>query len=86
MSDLSAVPLTDLCLGQTRSSSASGRSKAVEHYEEVVVAKEARVTEEIALRKQTEQKTETVADTVRRTEVEIEDDRGNAVGKTARPG
>jgi uncharacterized protein (TIGR02271 family) len=47
-----------------------------EHGEEAVVSKEARVTEEVVLRKQDTERTEEVADTVRRTEVEIEDDRG----------
>jgi uncharacterized protein (TIGR02271 family) len=46
--------------------------------EEAVVAKEARVKEEIIVGKDTEERTETVSDTVRRTEVEIEDDRGAA--------
>jgi uncharacterized protein (TIGR02271 family) len=46
-----------------------------EHGEEAVVAKDVRVKEEIALRKDVEERTETVSDTVRHTEVEIEDDR-----------
>jgi len=45
------------------------------HREEPVVAKEARVKEEIVVRKEGEQRTETVRDTVRRSEVEVEDDR-----------
>ena len=49
--------------------------EAEEHAEEAVVAKEARVTEEISLRKEGTQHTETVHDTVRKTEVEVEDDR-----------
>jgi uncharacterized protein (TIGR02271 family) len=61
--------------------------EAVQHGEEAVVSKEARVTEEIALRKSVEQQTETISDTVRRTEVEVEDERGNSVGgKTNRVG
>ena len=43
--------------------------------EEAVVAKEARVVEEIDVSKHVESETETVSDTVRRTEVEIDDDR-----------
>jgi uncharacterized protein (TIGR02271 family) len=43
--------------------------------EEAVVAKEARVVEEVTLRKTAEERTETVRDTVRRTEVDVEDDR-----------
>lgn len=51
--------------------------EADEHREEAVVSKEARVVEEIALRKTAQQREETVSDTVRKTEVEIEDDRGS---------
>lgn len=46
-----------------------------EHAEEAVVSKEARVVEEINLRKDVETRTETISDTVRKTEVEIEDER-----------
>lgn len=49
--------------------------EAEEHAEEAVVSKEARVVEEIALRREGEDRTETVSDSVRHTEVEIEDDR-----------
>lgn len=49
--------------------------EAEEHHEEAVVSKEARVVEEISLRKTAEQRDETVSDTVRKTEVEIEDER-----------
>ena len=49
--------------------------EATETAEEAVVAKEARVVEEVALRKTAEERTETVRDTARRTEVEVEDDR-----------
>jgi uncharacterized protein (TIGR02271 family) len=45
------------------------------HREEPVVAKEARVKEEIVVRKEADQRTETVRDNVRHTEVEVEDDR-----------
>ena len=47
--------------------------------EQPVVNKEAVVREEIAVRKDTEERTETVSDTVRRTEVDVDDtqtDRG----------
>ena len=47
-----------------------------EHVEEAVVSKDARVTEELVLRKEASERTEEIADTVRRTEVEVEDDRG----------
>jgi uncharacterized protein (TIGR02271 family) len=43
--------------------------------EEAVVDKEARIKEEIVVRKEADQHTETVRDTVRHTEVEVEDDR-----------
>jgi len=53
-----------------------------ERTEEPVVRKEARVTEEIALRKDVEQRTETISDTVRKTEVEVQDERGNRISRT----
>jgi len=43
--------------------------------EEAVVSKQARVVEEISLRKEAHDRTETITDKVRRTEVEIEDER-----------
>ncbi|MBL0407708.1 YsnF/AvaK domain-containing protein [Microvirga aerilata] len=46
-----------------------------ERHEEAVVSKEARVVEEVVVRKDVEQRTETVSDTVRRTEVDVEDER-----------
>jgi uncharacterized protein (TIGR02271 family) len=49
--------------------------EAEEHGEEAVASKEARVTEELVLRKDVENRTQTVSDTVRRTEVEVDDDR-----------
>jgi uncharacterized protein (TIGR02271 family) len=51
--------------------------EATETSEEAVVSKEARVREEVVVRKEAEERTETVHDTVRRTEVEIEDERGH---------
>jgi uncharacterized protein (TIGR02271 family) len=59
--------------------------EATEIAEEAVVAKEARVVEEVALRKTAEERTETVRDTVRRTEVEVEDDRTAAKTATTTP-
>jgi uncharacterized protein (TIGR02271 family) len=59
--------------------------EATETAEEAVVAKEARVVEEVALRKTAEERTETVRDTVRRTEVEVEDDRTAAKTSTNTP-
>lgn len=49
--------------------------EAEEHREEAVVQKEARVVEEVALRRSHDSHEETVSDTVRRTEVEVEDAR-----------
>ena len=51
--------------------------------EEAVVGKEARVKEEVVVRKDAEERTATVSDTVRRTEVEVNDDR--AAASTTRP-
>lgn len=50
--------------------------------EEAVVGKTARVVEEVVLRKQVGERTETVTDTVRRTEVEVDND----VATNVRPG
>ena len=50
-----------------------------ERDEEAVVSKEARVKEELVVRKDVEQRTEPVSDTVRRTEVDVEDQRGSRV-------
>ena len=50
--------------------------EATEMREQAVVSKEARVVGEVGLRKDATQRTETVSDTVRRTEVEVEDERG----------
>ena len=49
--------------------------------EEVVVQKEARVVEEIGLRKDSVDRTETVKDKLRRTEVEIDDERRGAASR-----
>ncbi|HEX4260987.1 MAG TPA: YsnF/AvaK domain-containing protein [Acetobacteraceae bacterium] len=48
--------------------------------EEPVLSKEARVVEEVELRKEIGERTETVRDTTRRTEVKVEDDRAGAPG------
>jgi uncharacterized protein (TIGR02271 family) len=60
--------------------------EVTESSEEAVVAKEARVTEEVVVRKQAEERTETVSDTVRRTEVEVEDERGRTGAPERRDG
>jgi len=53
-----------------------------ERSEEAVVSKEARVKEELVIRKDVEQRTETISDTVRSTKVEVEDERGNRITGT----
>lgn len=63
--------------------------EATESSEEAVVAKEARVVEEVVVRKDAEERVQTVQDKVRRTEVEIEDDRraaGTTTGGTTTTG
>jgi uncharacterized protein (TIGR02271 family) len=55
-----------------------------ERGEEAVVSKEARIREELVVRKDVEQRTDNVSDTVRRTEVEVEDERGNRITGTDR--
>jgi uncharacterized protein (TIGR02271 family) len=50
--------------------------EAEERAEEAVVSKETRVKEELVIRKDVGERTETVSDTVRRTEVDVEDERG----------
>lgn len=54
--------------------------------EEAVVDKQARVREEVVVRKEADQRTETVRDTVRRTEVEVDDERSRRGAPTAKPG
>jgi stress response protein YsnF len=46
--------------------------------EEAVVAKNARVVEEVVVRKDVEQRTETIEDTVRHTEVDVDRTPGSA--------
>jgi uncharacterized protein (TIGR02271 family) len=55
------------------------------HREEPVISKEARVKEEIVVHKEADQRTETVRDNVRRTEVEVEDDRAKTTTPAAPP-
>ncbi|MCB8821451.1 YsnF/AvaK domain-containing protein [Microvirga rosea] len=53
-----------------------------ERSEEAVVSKEARLVEEVVVRKEAEQRTETISDTVRRTEVDVEDERRTDADRT----
>jgi uncharacterized protein (TIGR02271 family) len=58
-----------------------------ERGEEAVVSKEARVVEEVVVRKEAETRTETISDTVRKTEVDVEDERNiRGTGTTGVPG
>jgi uncharacterized protein (TIGR02271 family) len=61
--------------------------EAVEHGEEPVVAKETRITGEVVLRKEETDRTQTVQDTVRHTEVEVDDENAGAAkpGRTDMP-
>lgn len=62
----------------------SERMFEVEEFaEEAVVSKSARVVEEVRVGKETSQRTETVKDTVRRTEVDVEQIPGSAKGSAA---
>lgn len=65
----------DRPVGATDAAFTDRTIEAEEHIEEPVVSKEARIKEEIALRRQAEEHTEQVSDTVRHTEVEVEDER-----------
>lgn len=69
----------DRALGAGDVAFADRTIEAEEHAEEAVISKNARVTEEILLRKQSTERIETVSDTVRKTEVE--DDRDLGVGQ-----
>ena len=51
--------------------------EAEERAEEVIISKEARIKEELTLRKTSEDRTQDIHDTVRHTEVEVQDDRGD---------
>jgi uncharacterized protein (TIGR02271 family) len=74
--------------GETQAGTISGdpfqeRTIEVEERgEEAVVSKEARVVEEVVVRKEAEQRTETISDTVRRTEVDVEDERSAGASRT----
>ena len=46
--------------------------------EEAVVRKDARVVEEVVVGKTADERTETIQDTVRRTEVEVDEDTGTS--------
>jgi uncharacterized protein (TIGR02271 family) len=56
--------------------------EAEERDEEAVVSKEVRVKEELVVHKDVQERTQTVQDKVRRTEVEVEDERAGRTGTT----
>ncbi len=58
--------------------------EAEEHEEVAVVSKEARVTEEVSLNKTVQDRKEEINDTVRRTEVEVDDGRSTGGATTGR--
>ncbi len=60
-----------------------GTIEVTETAEEPVIAKQARVVEEVVVGKEATQRTETVRDTVRRTDVEVEPLGGEHVSRTA---
>ena len=76
----------DRALGAGKSAFEDRTIEAEEHAEEAIVSKEARVTEEIGLRREGQERTETVSDSVRRTEVEVEDERDNKRDEVGRRG
>jgi stress response protein YsnF len=60
--------------------------EAEEHREEAVVSKDARVVEEISLKKTAEQREQTISDSVRKTEVEVDDERTGSVSNVGSSG
>jgi len=73
----SAALLTGQRAGRPAAPSRSARIDVTTHREEPVVAKEARVKEEIVVRKEADQRTETVRDTVRQSEVKVVDNQAD---------
>jgi stress response protein YsnF len=64
-----------------RANLAGGTIEAIEHAEVPVVAKEARVVEEVRLAKEVEEREEIVRDTVRSTDVDVEQLRADEVNR-----
>jgi uncharacterized protein (TIGR02271 family) len=71
----------DRAVGAADSAFQDRTIEAEEHTEEAVVSKDARVVEEIGLRRVSDSREETVTDTVRHTEVEVDDDRTGQAGE-----
>ena len=75
-------PVTDADLNAFR----EGEFELRERSEEAVVDKTARVVEEVAINKEVGERTETVRDTVRRTDVDVDETGGRARGASAPTG
>ena len=58
-----------------------GTFEVREHAEEAIVDKQARVVEEVVIDKDVQERTETVRDTARRTDVDVEQLRGREQGR-----
>jgi len=65
-------PVNRAVSGTDREAFKEGTIEMTETSEEAVVSKQARVVEEVVVRKDAQERTETVRDTVRRTDVEVE--------------
>jgi uncharacterized protein (TIGR02271 family) len=65
-------PVNRALSGTDRDAFKEGTLEMTEMSEEAVVSKQARVVEEVVVRKDVQERTETVRDTVRRTDVEVE--------------
>jgi len=65
-------PVNRAVSGTDRDAFKEGTIEMTETSEEAVVSKQARVVEEVVVRKDAQERTETVRDTVRRTDVEVE--------------
>jgi len=65
-------PVNRAVRGTDRDAFKEGTIEMTETSEEAVVSKQARVVEEVVVRKDAQERTETVRDTVRRTDVEVE--------------
>ena len=80
--DVSRRPV-DRALGAGENLFQERTISAEEHEEEAVVSKEARVVEEISLGKVAQDRTQEIRDTLRKTEVEVQDERtGHVEGRT----
>ena len=65
-------PASEADIGAVRQAAQKGTFEVREHDEQPVVEKQARVVEEVVVNKEAQERTETVRDTVRRTDVDVE--------------